>query len=47
MKTLLAALPLIAVGAIGEAADDPVSLNSLLQEMIDPEASARWPHPGR
>ncbi len=45
MSAFLVVFPLIFASATAEATDDPISLSSLLQEMVDPEALPRWPQP--
>ena len=52
MKTLVAVLLLVGVGAVGAFrtpvstfAGEPIALRSLLYEMSDPDALPRWPQP--
>jgi len=45
MRNFLAVSLLVSAGTIGAFADEPISLCSLLDEMSNLDALARWPHP--
>ncbi len=45
MRSFAVVLLLMSVGTGGVSADEPISLRTLLQEMSDPDALARWPQP--
>ena len=45
MKSLIAVLLMLGIGAVEAFAQEAISLGSLLDEMTDPNGPARWPQP--